>query len=121
PYLQAYFAALPTGGGGSGAFLGVTQPGPPGVLSSGTNPDGIQVTLDDRNQQGLGSGCGVPAPVVVSTGIEWAIPLAAIGNPTDCIRVSAFVASQDHSTISNQVMSPIPPGTCSLTPAAATD
>lgn len=121
PYLTAYFATLPTGGGGSGAYLGQTLPGPPGVLSGGTNPNGIQMTLDDSNKLGLGNGCGVPTPSAVQTGIEWAIPLAAIGNPTGCIRVSAFVASQDHSMISNQVMGPIPPGTCSLTPAAATN
>src|SRR5262249_52389955 len=70
---------------------------------------------------GLGNGCGpAPAPTV-STGIEWSIPIAAIGNPTGCIRVCAFVSSVDHSQISNQVMAPIPPGTCSLTPAAATN
>jgi len=121
PYMNAYFATLPTGGGGSGTYLGRTQSGPPGVLSNGTNPDGIQVAFDDDNRLGLGSGCGVPTPVAVTTGIEWAIPLAAIGNPTGCIRVCAFVASQDHAMISNQIMGPIPPGTCSLTPAAATD
>jgi hypothetical protein len=121
PHLQAYFAALPTAGGGGGAFLGATLPGAPGVLFGGTNPSGIQVTLDDGNQIGLGSGCGAPTPGPVTTGIEWAIPLAAIGDPTGCIRVCAFVADQDHAMISNQVMGPIPPGTCSLTPAAATD
>jgi hypothetical protein len=121
PYLQAYYASLPGVGGGSGAFLGATLPGAPGVLSGGSNPDGIQVTLDDSNHLGPGNGCGAPTPVAVTTGIEWAIPLAAIGNPTGCIRVCAFVASQDHSMISNQVMGPIPPGTCSLMAAAATD
>jgi hypothetical protein len=121
PYLDAYIAALPDTGGGSGAYLGTTLPGPPGVLSGGTNPNDVQVTLDDSNHNGVGGGCGVAASVPVSTGIEWAIPLAAIGNPTGCVRVCAFVASQDHSMVSNQVMGPIPPGTCSLTPAAATN
>ena len=120
-HLHAYFAALPAGGGGSGAYLGTTLPGPPGVLSGGTNPNGIQVTLDDSNQLGLGNGCGAPSLAAVSTGIEWAIPLAAIGNPTGCVRVCAFVSRQDHAMVSNQVMGPVPPGTCSLTPAAATD
>lgn len=117
----AYFATLPTGGGGAGTYLGYTLAGPPGTLSGGTNPFGIEATLDDSNKLGLGSGCGVPTVSAVPTGIEWAIPLAAIGNPTGCVRVCAFVASVDHSQISNQVMGPIPPGTCSLTPAAATD
>ncbi len=122
PNLGAYFASLPTGGGGSGLFLGTTQPGPPGVLSGGINPYGIEVTLDDSNKLGLGNGCGAAATPAVQTGIEWAIPLAAIGNPTGCIRVAAFVsATADHSTISNQVMGPIPPGTCSLVAAGSVD
>jgi hypothetical protein len=121
PYLGACFATLPTAGGGAGAFLGQTLPGAPGVLSGGTNPNGIQVTLDDRNQLGLGNGCGVPTSGGPSTGIEWAIPLSAIGNPTGCIRVCAIVTSQDHSMVSNQVMGPIPPGTCGPTPTDTTD
>jgi len=121
PSMSAYFATLPTGGGGSGAYLGSTASGPRGVLTGGTNPDGIQVAFDDDNRLGLGSGCGPANPTGVSTGIEWAIPLAAIGNPTGCVRVCACVVNQDHSMISNQVLGPLPPGTCSLTPAAATD
>jgi len=121
PYLDAYIAALPDTGGDAGAYLGLSVPGPPGVLSGGTNPYGIQVTIDDSNHLGVGGGCGVAAAAAASTGVEWAIPLAAIGNPTGCVRVCAFVASVDHSQISNQVMGPIPPGTCSLTPAAATN
>lgn len=122
PNLGAYFASLPTGGGGTGAFLGTTQPGPPGVLSGGINPYGIEVTLDDSNPFGIGNGCGPAATPAVQKGIEWAIPLAAIGNPTGCIRVAAFVsATSDHSMISNQAMGPVPPGTCSLMPAASVD
>ncbi len=117
----AYFATLPTGGGGAGTYLGYTLAGPPGTLSGGTNPDGIEVTLDDSNKLGLGSGCGVPAVSAVPTGIEWAIPLAAIGNPTGCVRVCAFVSSVDHTQVSNQVMGPIPPGTCSLVAAGSVD
>jgi hypothetical protein len=121
PYVNAWFAALPAGGGGSGAYLGGTLPGPPGSLSGGTNPDGIEATLDDSNKLGLGHGCAAPSPMAVSTGIEWAIPLVALGDPTGCIRVCAFISSLDHSQISNQVLGPLPPGTCALTPAASTD
>jgi hypothetical protein len=119
PNVYAYYGALPTGGGGPGAFLGLTPCGPPGTLSGGVNPNGIQVTLDDSNPHGLGNGCGAAATPTVTTGIEWSIPLAAIGNPTGCIRVTAFVSSVDHTMISNQVTGPVPPGTCALTPAAS--
>lgn len=121
PYLSAFIAELPAAGSGSGAFLGRTLPGPPGTLMDGTNPYGIEATLDDRNGLGVGSGCADATVPPVSTGIEWSIPLAAIGNPTGCIRVCALVASFDHSAVSNQVMGSLPPGTCALTPAAATD
>jgi len=93
-------------------------PGYPGYYDV-NNTAGL--TFDDDNRLGLGSGCGPANPAGVSTGIEWAIPLAAIGNPTGCVRVCACVVNQDHSMISNQVLGPLPPGTCSLTPAAATD
>jgi hypothetical protein len=119
--LGAYYATLPAGGGGAGAYLGHTTAGPPGTLSGGTNPFGIQVTLDDSNKLGLGHGCGPAAPNAVTTGIEWAVPLAAIGNPTGCILACVFFPSEDHSQISNQVMGPLPPGICAYTPASATD
>jgi len=121
PNLSAYYATLPTGGGGAGAYLGSAQPGPPGILSGGTNPDSVEVTFDDSNPFGLGSGCGVAATPPVTKGIEWSIPLAAIGNPTGCIRVCAFVSRADHAMISNQVMGPLPPGTCALLPTPSVD
>ena len=117
----AYYAVLPAGGGGPGTYLGHTMAGPPGTLSGGTNPFGIQVTLDDSNKLGLGNGCGPAAANVVTTGVEWAIPLAAIGNPSGCIRVCALDPNDVHSQISNQVMGPLPTGSCAYTLASATD
>jgi hypothetical protein len=119
PLLRAYYATLPTGGGGTGVYLGYGPAGGPGTLSFGTNPDGILVTIDDRNNGGVSGGCGAASGAGVTTGVEWAIPLAAIGNPTGCVRVCAIVNSQDHSTIANQVLGPVPPGTCSLGAASA--
>ena len=119
--LGAYYAVLPAGGGGPGTYLGHTVAGPPGTLSGGTNPFGILVTLDDSNKLGLGNGCGPAAANAVTTGVEWAIPLAALGNPSGCIRVCVLDPSEDHSQISNQVMGPLPTGSCAYTPAAATD
>ncbi len=37
------------------------------------------------------------------TGFEFGIPLAAIGNPTGDIKVTAFVNNGDHNYLSNQV------------------
>ncbi len=119
PLLRAYYATLPTGGGGTGYYLGYAPAGSDGTLSGGTNPDGIRVTIDDSNRVGVTAGCGAASGAGVTTGIEWAIPLTAIGNPTGCVKVCAFVSNQIHASLSNQVLGPLPPGTCSLGPASA--
>jgi len=112
--LKAYQAELPDAGGGAGAYLGTTPCGGPGTLSGGTNPFGVLVTLDDHNMAGVNNGCGAASGEGVATGMEWVIPLAAIGNPPGCIRVCAFASSTDHSMLFNQVLGPLPSGTCNL-------
>jgi hypothetical protein len=112
--LRVYGADLPTAGGGSGRYLGTSTPGGPGTLSFGTNPAGILATIDNRNIAGVTAGCGAASGAGVTTGVEWAIPLPAIGNPVGCVRVCAFVSDSYHSSLSNQVLGPVPPGTCSL-------
>ncbi len=119
PNLRAYEADLSTGGGGSGAYLGTTPAGGTGALSGGSNPFGIQVAMDERNVAGVTYGCGPESGTGATRGIEWAIPLAAIGNPTGCVNVCALVPCADHSCISNQVLGPIPPGTCGFSAASA--
>jgi len=49
----------------------------------------------------------------VSTGFEVAIPLSAIGDPTGCVNVVAFVNGSSHDYMSNQVM-PSATGACNL-------
>jgi len=114
PTLKAFYAELPTGGGGSGVVLGGTLAGGPGTLSGGTNPFGILATADLSNTAGVTAGCGAASGAGVTTGIEWAIPLAAVGNPTECIKVCAFASAGDHSALFNQVLGPVPSGTCNL-------
>ena len=43
----------------------------------------------------------------VRSGIELAIPLAALGNPTGAIAVCAFINNQSHTYLSNQLLGPI--------------
>ncbi len=51
----------------------------------------------------------------MTSGIEWAIPLAAIGNPTGDIEVCAFTGGGLQGPgLGNQVLGPVPPGTCAL-------
>jgi hypothetical protein len=97
-----------------GYLLGTIGAGGPGTLSGGTNPDGIQVTIDNRNTAGVTSGCGAWSGAGVTTGVEWAIPLAAIGDPAGCVRVCAVVATSAAYTFLPQVLGPLPAGSCTL-------
>ena len=113
PYaFRLYSARLATAGGGAGGFLGQSDPGGPGTLVGGTNPDGVEVAADNRNTTGVTAGCASASGEGVTTGIELAIPLAAIGDPTGCVRVCALAVSYWDGSVSNQVLGPLPPGTC---------
>jgi hypothetical protein len=52
------------------------------------------------------------AAAAVQTGIELAIPLAAIGNPGagDCIKISAMINGSNHDYLSNQFLGGLPAG-----------
>jgi hypothetical protein len=118
---DAWYEALPAGGGGASLHLGTGfTAGAPGTLAGGTNPFGVLATIDNRNTAGVGAGCGGGSGAGVLTGVELAIPLAAIGNPTGCIKVGAFLKQvQDPGQdVLNQVLPPVPPGTCALGPPA---
>jgi len=105
--VDAYYAEVPSGGGGNGYPLGSATAGGPGTLSGGANPFGILMTADDSNSGGVTTGCGPASGSGVTRGVEWAIPLAAIGSPTGSIKVCAMVGG-------NSVLGPVPPGTCGL-------
>jgi hypothetical protein len=117
----AYRGVLPPGGTGEPALLGVTSAGPPGTLLGGTNPHGVRVTIDNRNTAGVPFGCNASSGAGVTRGIEWSIPLAAIGGADGCIRITAIVRTQGATTspVSNQVLAPLPDGTCSPGPASS--
>jgi hypothetical protein len=117
---QATYEALPAGGGGASDVLGSgSNAGAPGTLSGGTNPFGILATIDNRNTAGVGAGCGAASGAGVTTGVELAIPLVALGNPTGCIKVSAMLSdTQTGQGVLDQVLPPLPPGTCALGPPA---
>jgi hypothetical protein len=115
PYaLKVCSATLPAGSGGTGGFLGQSSPGGPGTLTGGTNPSGVAAAIDNRNVAGVGAGCAAASGAGAATGIELAIPLAAIGSPTGCVRVCAVVISYWDGSVSNQVLGPLPAGTCAL-------
>ncbi|HMS55558.1 MAG TPA: PEP-CTERM sorting domain-containing protein [Fimbriimonadaceae bacterium] len=97
------YAELLTNGGGSGGYLGSNDGQSGGILGGGNNPYGIQVALNNSNTAGVSSSSASGAGSV-TTGLEYAIPLAALGNPTGMIKVSAFINGGGHDFISNQVL-----------------
>jgi uncharacterized protein (TIGR03382 family) len=98
-------AELLTSGGGAGGYVG-TNNGGGGGLTGGNNPFGIDSAIDNSNTAGVGGGTGTDggAGALVTTGIEFAIPLAALGNPTGDLRVRAFINGGGHDFLSNQVL-----------------
>ena len=107
----ANFATLPTGGGGVGTFLGGTDEA---TYNAGPNALGIEFTIDNRNVAGEQGGCDAGSGAGTFTGVEIAIPLDAIGNPSDCLKIATFVNGGSHDFVSNQTLGPLAPGTCNL-------
>lgn len=69
----------------------------------------IRATLDNRNRGGVAGGPGVTSAsfediAAVKTGVELAIPLSALGNPTGPIQVVIFINGQQHDYMSNQML-----------------
>lgn len=114
--MMVYQAELLDTGGGIGRFLGATVAASAGILGGhgADNPFGIRATLDNSNTLGVDTGIGAASGAGVTTGIELAIPLEAIGSPAGCVRVTAFLNGQAHDFVSNQVLGPLPPGTDNL-------
>lgn len=110
----ASFAELLTGGGGAGGYLGSNTAVTAGPMTGGTNPDNIEITIDNSNAAGVDGGCGASSGAGVAKGVELVIPLAAIGSPTGCLTVSAFINGSGHDYLANQVLGPLPAGTCNL-------
>lgn len=110
--LFAWRAELLDEGGGEGEYLGETQSGSSAGLTGGTNPLDVRAAFDNSNVAGVPQGCAAASGAGATTGIEWAIPLAALGNPEGCVRVFAFVTYKGASHSPNQALPSYPPGLC---------
>lgn len=113
--LFANYAELLTAGGGAGYYMGSNTAATPGPLGGGTNPNNIEITINNSNSLGVSSGCAAASGDGVQTGIELAIPLTALGSPPGgCIKIFAGVNGGGHDFFSNQIIGSLPPGTCNL-------
>ncbi len=122
PLYVNYAALWPIGGGSNGFYLGqgsVTNTS--GALTGGTNPFGVLATFNNSNTGGVdGNGCFTNslgttqsvAAATVTTGVEIAIPLSAIGGPTGTVTVCAFINSGGGNFLSNQILPPIATNDC---------
>jgi hypothetical protein len=104
-------------GGGAGGFEVASDVFGGSLTGSNANAlpgAGIGVAFDNSNAAGIGGGTGPAnqaAAIAVTTGIELAIPLSALGNanPQD-IKVSAHVNGSNHDFLSNQSLGGFPAG-----------
>lgn len=113
--LFANYAELPAGGGGAGYFMGSNTAATAGPLGGGTNPNSIEITINNSNSLGVSPGCDASNGDGLQTGIELAIPLTALGSPSGgCIKVFAGVNGGGHDFFSNQILGALPVGTCNL-------
>lgn len=103
-------------GGGLGNFEAATDIF--GGTFTGVNaaalPIGIGVGYDNSNVAGVIGGTDAAdqsAALAVTTGLEFAIPLAAIGNPANPagIKISAMVNGSNHDYLSNQILGGLAP------------
>lgn len=105
------YADIPTAAGGTKLYLGTTGAASDGTLTGGDpNSLNIRVTINNSNTGGVTGGNGVDLGGLagsVTTGVEIAIPLAAIGNPTSDFKVSAFINGQGHDFLANQFLGSI--------------
>ena len=114
--LYLNYATLPTLGGGTSAYLGSEVPTNDAALGMG-----VHAAINDINIAGVsggpggGTGCVLNATsqhesnatYAVTTGVELAIPLSAIGSPAGSIEVCAFINGQSHDFVSTQVLGPL--------------
>ncbi len=88
-----------------------------GGSKTGTNASvgasGIGVSFNNSNAAGITGGTGAAdqsAAQAVTTGLEFVIPLAAIGNPNPAdIKISAMVNGSNHDFLSNQFLRGLAP------------
>src|SRR5258706_434750 len=86
----------------------------------GTNASGTALTqnldfaINDNNAAGVSGGSGAANPadaLAVTTGMEFSIALADLGNPApgSVIRIAAMINNGDHNYLSNQILGTLLP------------
>ncbi len=98
------YATLPAQGRGVGVFVGGSD-GSGAPLTGGDNRLGLSAAINNANTGGVTDGAADPlAAEAVATGVELAIPLAALGQPVERLCVRAFINGREHDFVSNQFL-----------------
>ncbi len=100
--------ALATAGGVTKTYRGrATVNSGQGVLTGGTNPNGMQAAMNNTNSAGVTASSAAGA-ATATTGFELLLPYADIGITTNCqpIKLAAFIARTD-GTVTNQWLPPL--------------
>jgi hypothetical protein len=87
-------------------------------IGSGTLSDGIGVALNNTHASTMGTAntalSGATSGANTLTGIELAIPLSLLGNPSGSIEVLADINGNGNTYLSNQLLPGLPDGTGNL-------
>jgi hypothetical protein len=115
---------VPGSTGSSPDAVGLVASGVVAAGSLGPNASGTALTQDlffafnGNNNAGVTGGTGPAdqmAAAAVTTGMEFSISLADLGNPVDgVIRIAAMIDNGDHNYLSNQILGGLPGGTGNL-------
>jgi hypothetical protein len=110
-------------GAGTAVQSGVVNPGNNGLDNLGNRTltgflsSPLEFGFNNNNGAGVTGGVGAAnqiAAAAVTTGFEFSIALADIGNPTDVIRIHAVYGNGDNNYHSNQVLGSLSAGTGNL-------
>ncbi|MGD0061195.1 MAG: PEP-CTERM sorting domain-containing protein [Verrucomicrobiia bacterium] len=105
--------SLPNGGVASQAYLGSITMGAAGFFPATTFANGLSLALVNTNIAGV-TGSSVAGASAVGVGMELAIPLSLIGNPSGAVMVMADVNGGSDGYLSNQFLPGLPNGTGNL-------
>jgi hypothetical protein len=106
------------GTGGTGTVQsGVISPGAGGNNTTTFITQDVEFALNNTNSAGVMGGTGAAdmvAAAAVTTGLEFSIALADLGNPTGEIKIHAAYGNGDNNFHSNQILGGLPAGTGNL-------
>jgi hypothetical protein len=116
-------ATVPGSTGSSPNAAGLIAAGVIAAGNVGTNASGTALTqnlefaINDNNAAGVtGSAADTSAAAAVTTGMEFSIALADLGDPApgSTINIAAMIDNGDHNYLSSQILGPLPSGTGNL-------